>query len=41
MTDPKKAFDFFVEAQVWSFRPLKKYIEKHTRECRRRGKLRA
>jgi hypothetical protein len=28
-TDPKKALDFFVEAQVWSFRPLKKYIEKH------------
>ncbi len=28
-TDPKKAFDFFVEAQVWSFRPLSKYIEEH------------
>lgn len=28
-TDPTKSFDFFVEAQVWSFRPLKRYIEKH------------
>ncbi|NQU43227.1 hypothetical protein HQ520_08065 [bacterium] len=26
-TDPKKAFDFFIEAQVWSLRPLKKYME--------------
>ncbi len=25
-TDPKKSYDFFVEAQVWSFRPLKKYM---------------
>ena len=25
-TDHKKSFDFFVEAQVWSFRPLKKYM---------------
>ena len=25
-TNPKKSFDFFVEAQVWSFRPLKKYM---------------
>ncbi len=28
-TDPKKTYDFFVEAQVWSFRPLSKYIEEH------------
>lgn len=28
-TDPKKAYDFFVEAQVWSFRPLEKYIKEH------------
>lgn len=28
-TDPKKTYDFFVEAQVWSFRPLRKYIEEH------------
>jgi len=26
-TDPTKSFDFFIEAQVWSFRPLKQYIE--------------
>lgn len=28
-TDAKRAFDFFVEAQVWSFRPLRKHIEEH------------
>ncbi len=28
-TEPAKAFDFFVEAQVWSHRPLEKYIAKH------------
>lgn len=27
-TDPKKSYDFFVEAQVWSFRPLEKYINR-------------
>jgi len=26
-TDPAKSFDFLVEAQVWSFRPPKKYID--------------
>ena len=31
-TDPKRAFDFFVEAQVWSLRPLKKYMEKHNQK---------
>ena len=29
-TDPKRSFDFFVEAQVWSFRPLKKYMRNTT-----------
>ena len=26
-TDPSRAFDFFIEAQVWSFRPLRKYMQ--------------
>ncbi len=26
-SDPKRSFDFFVEAQMWSFRSLKKYVE--------------
>ena len=25
-TDPTRAFDFFIEAQVWSFRTLRKYM---------------
>jgi hypothetical protein len=28
-SDPQKKFDFYVEAQVWSFRPLQKYIKEH------------
>jgi hypothetical protein len=36
-TDPKKAFDFFVEAQVWSFRPLRKYIEEHNKKIEPTG----
>jgi hypothetical protein len=30
--DSTKSFDFFVEAQIWSFRPLEKYIEKHNKK---------
>ncbi len=33
-TDPKKCFDFFVEAQVWSFKPLKKYLSFDTQVFR-------
>ena len=29
-TDSTKAFNFFVEAQVWSFRPLTKYVKKYS-----------
>jgi hypothetical protein len=28
-TDPRKSYDFFVEAQVWSRRPLEKHMEQH------------
>ena len=31
-TDPKKKYDFFVEAQVWSFRPLRKYTEEQNKK---------
>ena len=32
-TDPQKTYDFFVEAQVWSRRPLEKYPKQHAREA--------
>lgn len=35
-TDPGKSFDFFVEAQVWSLRPLEKYMQgKHNQVTER------